>query len=203
MLTIGLTGGIGSGKSAVADMFSRLGVPVVDADVIAHEVVEPGTKALSEVVAVFGKAILAPDGTLARGRVAEIVFEDPEKKQLLESIIHPRVREEIRAFKQAHKDHEYIIVVIPLLLESGQQDLVDRVLVVNADERVRIRRVQARDERSEAQVRAIISNQADDAQRKAAANDMLDNNGSLEELLNAVRQLHDKYLAMAAQHNFM
>jgi len=203
MLTIGLTGGIGSGKSAVADMFSRLGVPVIDADVIAHQLVEPGTEALSEVAAVFGGDILAPDGSLARKRLAKIVFDDPEKRQRLEAILHPRVRDQIRAFKEANRDQQYIIVVIPLLLESGQRDLVDRVLVVNADEPVRIARVQQRDGRSVAQIRAIIKTQADDAQRRSAADDTLDNNGSIEALQAAVQRLHEQYTALAAQDSFM
>ena len=114
-----------------------------------------------------------------------------------------RVRERIAAFKAQHQDKAYIIVVIPLLLESGQRDLVDRILVVNADETVRIERVRARDGRSAAQIRAIIKNQADDSQRRAAANDMLDNNGSLDELQYGVEKLHQRYTALAAQDNFM
>ena len=203
MLTIGLTGGIGSGKSAVADIFSRLGVPVIDADVIAHQLVEPGAEALPEVAAVFGEDVLAPDGSLARQRLAEIVFGDPEKRQRLEAILHPRVRERIRTFKEANRNQQYIIVVIPLLLESGQRDLVDRVLVVNADEPVRIARVQKRDGRSVAQIQAIIKNQADDAQRRSAADDTLDNNGPIDELQAAVQRLHEQYTAMTAQERFM
>ena len=203
MLTIGLTGGIGSGKSAAADIFSQFGVPVIDADVIAHKLVEPGMEALSEVVAVFGADVLAPDGSLARKRLAEIVFDNPGQRRRLEAILHPRVREQIRIFKEANREQEYIIVVIPLLLESAQSDLVDRVLVVNADEAVRIERVRKRDGRSVAQIRAIIKNQADDAQRRSAADDTLDNNGSIDELQAAVRRLHEQYRAMAAQDSFM
>ena len=203
MLTVGLTGGIGSGKSAVADMFSRLAVPVIDADVIAREVVEPGTPALGEIVAVFGDEILSSQGTLDRARLADIAFNDPESKARLESIIHPLVRERIAAFKEAHRNSAYVIVVIPLLLESGQRDLVDRVLVVDADETVRIERVRARDRRSEAQIRSIMKHQVDDRQRNAAADELLDNNSSLDELQRAVEQLHQQYTALAAQDNFM
>lgn len=203
MLTIGLTGGIGSGKSEVADMFARLGVPVIDADVIAHQVVQPGTETLSDVITVFGDDILSPDGTLDRARLADIVFNKPEMKGQLEAIIHPRVRERIRAFKDEHSNEAYIIVVIPLLLESGQRDLVDRVLIVNADEPVRIERVQARDTRTLAQIRAIIQNQADDRQRQEAADDVIDNNASLDELRLAVHELHRHYIALAAKDNFM
>ena len=203
MLTIGLTGGIGSGKSEVADMFSRLDVPVIDADVIAHEVVQPGTSALAEIIAEFGEQFLSSNGTLARTRLAKIVFHDPEQKARLESIIHPLVRARIRAFKKQHQDKAYIIVVIPLLLESGQRDLVDRILVVNADETVRIERVRARDDREVAQIRAIIRTQADDAQRREAADDMLDNSGSLDELQQGVQKLHQQYTALAVRDNFM
>jgi len=198
MLTIGLTGGIGSGKSEVAGMFDQLGVPVIDADVIAHQLVEPGTEALSEITAAFGEAILTSAGTLDRARLAEIVFNRPDMKQQLETIIHPRVREQIKTYKDAHKNEPYIIVVIPLLLESGQRDLVDRVLVVNATETVRIQRVLARDGRREEQIRSIMRNQVDDAQRRAAADDSIDNSGSLDDLMISVRKLHQQYISLAA-----
>ena len=198
MLTIGLTGGIGSGKSEVARMFSQLGVPVIDADVIAHQLVQPGTEALSEITAVFGETILTSKGTLDRAKLAGIVFNKPDMKQQLESIIHPRVREQIRAFKDAHKNEPYIMVVIPLLLETGQRDLVDRVLIVNAAEPVRIQRVRTRDGRNEAQIRSIIRNQVDDAERNAAADDNIDNSGSLDDLLLSVRKLHQQYISLAA-----
>lgn len=203
MLSIGLTGGIGSGKSVVADMFSQLGVPVIDADVIAHQLVQPGSEALSDVIDVFGVAILTPAGELDRTRLANIVFNKPDMKQRLENIIHPRVREQIREFKHVHKNDAYILVVIPLLLESGQRDLVDRILIVNATEPVRIQRVHARDGRSEEQIRAIMQNQADDAQRQAAADDSLDNSGSLDELRHSVLKLHQQFMTLAAQDNFM
>ena len=198
MLTIGLTGGIGSGKSEVAGMFNQLGVPVIDADVIAHQLVEPGTEALSEITAAFGETILTSEGTLDRAKLAGIVFNKPDMKQQLETIIHPRVREQIKAYKDAHKNEPYIIVVIPLLLESGQRDLVDRVLVVNAAETVRIQRVQSRDGRGEAQIRSIMRNQADDAQRRAAADDNIDNSGSLDDLMTSVRKLHQQYISLKA-----
>jgi len=198
MLTIGLTGGIGSGKSEVARIFNQLGAPVIDADVIAHQLVEPGTEALSEVVGVFGEAILTPEGVLDRAKLAGIVFNSPERKLQLETIIHPRVREQIRAYKDANKNEPYIIVVIPLLLESGQRDLVDRVLIVNATESVRIQRVLARDGRGEEQIRSIIQSQADDEERHAAADDNIDNSGSLDDLQLSVHKLHQQYISLAA-----
>ena len=198
MLTIGLTGGIGSGKSEIARIFNQLGAPVIDADVIAHQLVEPGTEALSEVVGVFGESILTSEGALDRAKLAGIVFNSPEMKLQLETIIHPRVREQIRAYKDANKNEPYIIVVIPLLLESGQRDLVDRVLIVNATESVRIQRVLTRDGRGEEQIRSIIQNQADDEERQAAADDNIDNSGSLDDLQLSVHKLHQQYISLAA-----
>jgi len=198
MLTIGLTGGIGSGKSEVARMFSQLGVPVIDADVIAHQLVQPGTEALSELIGVFGEDVLTSEGKLDRAKLAGIVFNNPDMKHQLENIIHPRVREQINAFKDANKNEPYIMVVIPLLLESGQRDLVDRVLIVNAMESVRIQRVLTRDGRSEEQIRSIIQNQADDQERQAAADDNIDNSGSLDDLLLSVHKLHQQYISPAA-----
>ena len=203
MLTIGLTGGIGSGKSEVARMFNQLGVPVIDADVIAHRLVQPGSEALTEVVEAFGEAMLTSDGKLDRARLADLVFNRPDMKQKLENIIHPRVRKQIMAYKDEYHNEPYILVVIPLLLESGQRDLVDRVLIVNASESVRIQRIQARDGRSREQIRAIIQNQADDATRRAAADDSLDNNGSLDDLQQSVARLHQHYILLASQETFM
>jgi dephospho-CoA kinase len=203
MLTIGLTGGIGSGKSQVATLFERLGVAVIDADVIARQLVEPGTDVLTQLVTTFGRSVLTSDGRLDRKKLAEVVFSDAGKKKQLENIIHPHVREQIRAFKEKHRDQPYILVVIPLLLESGQHDLVDRVLVVDAAEAERIRRVQARDGRSEQQIRAIIDSQTDDATRRAAADDYLDNNGTLAELEQSVHELHRQYIMLARPDNFM
>ena len=197
MLTIGLTGGIGSGKSEVAGMFQQLHVPVIDADLIAHQLVQPGTDTLAKVVSTFGQTILRHDGSLDRARLAKIVFDSPEQKKRLESIIHPRVREQIRVFKDEHRDQTYIVVVIPLLLESRQQDLVDRILVVRAAESVRIQRVKARDGREEGQIRSIINSQVDDAARETAADDMLDNSTTLDELRTRVHELHQYYLSLA------
>ncbi len=197
MLTIGLTGGIGSGKTEVAGLFEQLGVPVIDADRIAHQLVDRGTDTLAEVVRAFGEVVLTTAGQLDRARLAEIVFNNPAKKRLLESIIHPRVREQIRLDKDQYHNEPYIVVVIPLLLESGQHDLVDRVLVVQAPEITRIQRVSARDGRSEEQIRAIIQGQADDAAREAAADDMIDNTGTLDDLQPQVLKLHQQYLQLA------
>jgi dephospho-CoA kinase len=196
MLSIGLTGGIGSGKSQVAQYFSELGVPVVDADVIAHELVEPGSDALAEITAVFGDDILDDKGTLDRNKLAGIVFNDAQSKHKLESILHPRVREQIEAYKVRYKDHPYILIVIPLLLESEQPFEVDRVLVVEAPEHIRIQRVQQRDGRSTEQIRNIIDSQVNDKQRRSAADDVIVNDNSLEKLKQSVEKLNAKYTSL-------
>ena len=196
MLTIGLTGGIGSGKTEVANLFQQLGVPVIDADEIAHQLVEPGTDVLENLIRAFGKTILTADARLDRACLADIVFNDADKKKQLEAIIHPRVREQIRLKKDQYKHKPYVVVVIPLLVESGQQDLVDRILVVQAPERTRIERVDARDGRKAKQIRAILKNQADDATREAAADDVLDNTGTIEDLKPLVLELHQQYLKL-------
>ncbi len=193
MLTVGLTGGIGSGKSEAAQCFKELGVAVIDADAIAHQLTQAGTEPFNEIVRLFGDSIVNTNGGLDRAKLADIVFHDHAKKQQLEDIIHPQVRQQIRDFKHAHSSEAYIIVVIPLLIESGQSDLVDRILVVHANESVRIKRVAARDARSNQQITSIIQSQASDADREAAANDNLDNNGTLDDLRKSVMQIHHKY----------
>ncbi len=193
MLVVGLTGGIGSGKSEAARFFTELGVAVIDADVIVHTLTQSGTDTFNAIVDLFGESIVNMEGELDRAELADIVFHDHAKKQQLEAIIHPQVRQQIREFTQMHSAEPYIVVVIPLLIESGQSDLVDRILVVHADEAVRIRRVAYRDARSMQQIASIINSQASDAEREAAADDNLDNNGTLDELRNAVAQLHEQY----------
>jgi dephospho-CoA kinase len=198
MLSIGLTGGIGSGKSQVARYFGELGVPVIDADVIAHELVVPGSEALAEITAAFGDDILDNDGALDRNKLASIVFNDTQSKQKLETILHPRVREQIEQYKANYKDHPYILIVIPLLLESEQAFEVDRILVVEAPEEIRIQRVQQRDGRSTEQIRNIINSQVDDKQRRAAANDIIVNDNSLQKLKQSVENLNAKYTSLTS-----
>ena len=197
MLSIGLTGGIGSGKSQVAHYFSELGIPVIDADVIAHQLVAPGSEALAEITAVFGDDILDDEGALDRKKLASIVFNDPQSKQKLEAILHPRVRKQIDEYKANYNDSPYILVVIPLLLESEQPFEVDRILVVEAPEEIRIQRVQQRDGRSTDQIRNIISSQVNDEQRRAAADDIIVNDNSLEKLRQSVENLNVKYTSIS------
>lgn len=195
-LRIGLTGGIASGKSAVADAFARRGVPVIDTDRIARDVVEPGQPALAAVVAAFGDDILGPDGRLDRRRLRQIVFADAGRRRTLEAILHPAIRAEVATQVQAVKA-PYVVVAIPLLTESGQRNTVDRVLVVDCPESLQIERLLARDGETPEGAAAILRAQATPAARRAIADDLLTNDGSLADLDAAVGRLHDRYLALA------
>lgn len=197
MLVIGLTGGIGSGKTAVSDRFARHGAPVVDTDQLARELVEPGQAALAEIVAHFGPGCLDDAGRLHRARLRERVFADAEGRRRLEAILHPRIRTRVRE-RVAALTTPYCVIVIPLLAETGKMDLMDRVLVVDAPETEQIRRVMARDRVSETQARRILAAQAGRAQRLALADDVLENVGDLEALDRQVAFLHQRYLALAA-----
>ena len=198
MLVIGLTGGIGSGKSAVSRCFERLGVPVIDADQVAREVVEPGQPALAQIAATFGSDMLRDDGSLDRARLRERVFADPDARRQLEAILHPRIRTRMREqLETLPPSMPYAVLVIPLLLETGQRDVVDRVLVVEAAEPVRVARVTGRDDVSEDHVRRVIAAQCSAEDRAAGTEDLIVNEGSESELAAKVAALHEKYLALA------
>ena len=179
MLVIGLTGGIGSGKSAVEALFSELGVPVIDADRIARQVVEPGQPALDEIKAQFGEAVLDAQGALNRRRLRKLVFDDAALRKALESILHPRIRARI-AEELSALSAPYAIVAIPLLIETGPYQEVDRVLVVDCPEEEQIRRICQRDKVSAAQAAAIMATQATREERLSAADDIIDNAGALQ-----------------------
>jgi dephospho-CoA kinase len=198
VLVIGLTGGIGSGKSAASQCFERRGVPIVDADVVAREVVAPGEPALTEIARAFGDEMIQDDGALDRARLRERVFADPEARKRLEGILHPRIRERMAAHLAAlPAGTPYAVLVIPLLLETGQRDLVDRILVIEAGEPVRVARVAARDRASTDQVRRVIAAQCSADERAAMADDLLLNEGSESELDANVAVMHEKYLSLA------
>jgi dephospho-CoA kinase len=196
VLVVGLTGGIGSGKSAAAELFAALGAPVIDADRVAREVVEPGTAGLDAVVALLGPEALDSAGGLNRALVRERMFADPELRRRLETVIHPRVRSRIEAWLEA-QDAPYAVLVIPLLLEAGQTDLVDRVLVVDVPEPVQMERAAGRDGVEPGRIRAIMEAQCSRAERLAAADDVIDNSGAPERLEEQVRRLHDRYSGSA------
>ena len=197
-LVVGLTGGIGSGKSAVAAAFGALGAPVVDADAIAHELSAPGRVGHDAVVAAFGRSILAPDGTLDRAKLRERAFADEAFRRRLEGALHPPIREDI-ARRVATWRAPYGILVVPLLLErGGAGSLADRVLVVDCPEDEQVRRVVRRSGLAPAQVRAIMAAQLSRAARLARADDVLDNAGPAEAIAPAVARLDASYRALAA-----
>lgn len=197
MLRIGLTGGIGSGKSTVANLFAARGVPVIDTDAIAHELVEPGQPALAEIAARFGADLLDDAGRLDRARLRERVFADSRQRKQLEAILHPRIRAEMER-RLARSDAPYALLVIPLLFEAGWQDLVDRVLVVDVPPEVQRARVAARDRVATAQIDAILAAQATRDQRCAGADDIIDNSSDNASLEACVDELHRRYLGLAA-----
>lgn len=198
MLRIGLTGGIGSGKSTVAGLFADLGVPVIDADTISRRLTQPGTAATARILESFGPAVAGPDGGIHRQQLAAHVFNNPAERLRLEAILHPLIRQsmemEIRAL-----DAPYCLLVIPLLVEARQQDLVDRVLVVDTDETLQMQRVHQRDQRSAAETQAILNAQLPRQMRRDAANDLITNNGDLAGLRRQVEALHMRYTTMAAE----
>lgn len=196
-LIIGLTGGIGSGKSAVARCFEKLGIAVVDADVAARVVVEPGTPVLAQIARHFGPRVIAADGALDRAALRRIVFADEAERRWLESVTHPAIGEEIRrGLREATSP--YALLVSPLLLEAKQDALAHRILVVDVSEETQLARTMQRDGNPAEQVRAIIAAQIGRAQRLARADDVIGNDGSLEDLEPKVLALHRRYLEIAA-----
>ena len=197
---VGLTGGIGSGKSTAAEIFAKLGVAVVDTDAIAHELTAAGGAALAAIAAAFGSSMLLADGGLDRAVMRRLAFADPAAKGRLEAILHPMIRRvsESRCRSAAHAP--YVLLVVPLLVESGAfRPIVDRVLVVDCDETVQVSRVMARSALTEHEARAIMATQASRAQRLAAADEVLTNNASCASLSARIALLHPLYLDLAAR----
>ncbi len=196
MLIVGLTGGIGCGKSTVAKLFAARGVPILDADVIARELVEPGRPAFDAIKRHFGVAVLR-GGALDRGKLRDIIFSDPEQKRWLEDLLHPLVYSEISR-RTAALTGPYCIVVVPLLLETGQRHVVNRLLVVDCPEDVQRRRVKLRDGLSDAQIEKIIASQFSRAERLAAADDVIENVADEASLSDRVDELHRRYVALGS-----
>ena len=193
MLKVGLTGGIGSGKSAASAHFSKLGAEVIDTDLLSRELVEPGQPSLAEIVDAFGQRMLDGDGRLDRSRLRERIFADPAARRTLEEILHPRIREAMLARAQ-RSSAPYVIFVIPLLFETGQQALVDRVLLVDVPEALQRARVGTRDGLDDARIERILQAQTDRETRLRGADDVICNDGTLDELRAAVEKLHLKYM---------
>lgn len=195
-LLIALTGGIASGKSAVASIFASHGVPVLDTDQIARDVVEPGKPAFNALVREFGAGILDRDGRLDRARMRQRVFNDPVQREQLEAIMHPAIREELARRSKA-AGGEYQIHVIPLLVETGRSDVYDRVLVVDCAEEDQIKRLLARDATDREHATRILAAQASRVQRLAVADDVIVNTGTVEDLPRFVQTLHKNYSLLA------
>jgi len=199
MYRVGLTGGIGSGKSTVADHFAALGAGIVDADALAHAITAPGGAAMPAIREAFGSEFVAPDGRLDRVRMRKLAFADGTQRARLEAILHPLIqRETARQAADLAKRHPYVILVVPLLIESGNwQKRVDRVLVVDCAENIQIERVMKRSGLAADDVRNILHAQASRIQRNAAADDLIDNSGGPELLPTRVAVLHEKYCDLA------
>ncbi|MBL0546265.1 dephospho-CoA kinase [Aeromonas jandaei] len=199
MYVVAITGGIGSGKTTIANQFAELGIDVVDADVIAREVVEPGTPALAAIADHFGPVVITPDGQLDRRRLRERVFSDPSAKTWLNALLHPLIRSEMQRQCAAARS-PYCLLVVPLLVENKLTGLANRVLVVDVDEATQIERTCRRDGITVEQAKAIIAAQASRSERLAAADDVIENlNGSEMAIKARILTLHETYLAFASQ----
>ena len=196
MFVVGLTGGIGSGKSTVAGMFAALEIDLIDADVAAREVVAPGTPALAEIVEHFGPDILMADGSLDRRGLRRIIFHQKQEKHWLETLLHPLIRRWLTQ-QISHRRSAYCLLISPLLLETGQAEMVDRILVVDVSVETQIARTLARDGGEESTVRAIIAAQIGRNQRLEHGDDIIDNDLPLQTLRQRVETLHQHYLTLA------
>jgi len=201
-----MTGGIASGKSTVADMFADLGVPVIDTDIIAREVVMPGQPTLKEIRAAFGDSLIANDGSLDRAALRQLIFADHEARQRLEAIVHPRIQEETRrqanTAEVGHGQSDrarggYQLIVVPLLVESSLKSFVDRILVVDCDEATQIRRLLARDAETPEQAQRMLAAQSSRQERLALADDVINNDEHLDATRAQVAALHEIYLSLA------
>lgn len=196
MLRVGLTGGIGSGKSTVASLFATRGVPVIDTDEIARHLTDPGQPAFNETLDAFGSEILDDNHRIDRNTLRKRIFDNTDDRHRLESILHPYIRETVKR-KLADTDAAYCIVVVPLLIESGFTDLVDRVLVVDATEANQIKRTNTRSGLNEPETRKIMATQASRADRLQRANEVIENNADKKRLEAEVEHLHQWYLSLA------
>lgn len=197
MLVIGLTGGIGSGKSTVTDLFARLGVPIIDADVIAKQLTSPKQEAFENIIKHFGSDILDQNGQLNRKRLGQIIFQNNQERQWLEKLLHPEIERQMHEqIKQLSTSFPYCIAAIPLLIEVHPYSFIDRILVIDIPEPLQIERVMARDHLSKKEVSHILSSQTSRENRLAKAHDVIINTGSLADLTEQVKSLHQQYLKM-------
>jgi dephospho-CoA kinase len=197
LLKIGLTGGLASGKTTVADYFAELGITIIDTDQIAREVVEPDTPAYQHIVKQFDKQLIKTDRTLDRSQLRAVIFSNPEKRRWLENLLHPLIRQEVQR-RLPSVSSPYCILVIPLLVETSPNPWVDRILVVDAPEKIQIARAQQRDQMDIEQIQSILHTQANRQQRLAMADDIIYNDGDLEKVKQQVFKLHQYYLQVSS-----
>lgn len=200
MLKIGLTGGIASGKSTICELFSQLNIPIIDADIIARELVEPGKDAYIEIVRQFGNGILEKDQTLNRKKLRKLIFSDPSAKKKLEAILHPQIRLQLEE-QSAQQSAAYCILAIPLLIESKMTDLVDHIIVVDTPDNQQIKRLCQRDKISKTDAITIIQSQSSREKRHSIADDIINNNDSIDSLRISINSLHKKYCAISCQYS--
>ena len=199
-LKIGLTGGIATGKSIVSKLFTELGIPVIDTDLIARDAVQPGQAALSQITQLFGPNILHPDKTLDRRKLRSLVFSDVKKRRQLEAILHPVIRR--ITLELAEKvSSPYTLIVVPLMFETGFDQLTDRVISIDANKKQQLSRLIERDSISESEARSIIASQISTDERNNLADDVINNTGSIDALSEQVKDLHKKYLDICEQLN--
>ncbi|MFV1873658.1 MAG: dephospho-CoA kinase [Oleiphilus sp.] len=200
MLIVGLSGGIGSGKTAASDTFAELGVNIIDADIVAREVVEPGSKALKSIAKHFGNDILLNDGSLNRANLRQRIFSSPEEKSWLENLLHPIIRQEIK-HQLSQSNSAYTILVSPLLFETDQQELVDRTLLIDVPEELQITRASQRDNNSAEQIQKIIDSQLPRNVKLKKADDVICNDKAIEYLKSEIEKIHSYYLELAHEQN--
>ena len=196
-LYIGLSGGIASGKTIVSDEFSSLGADIIDTDIIAKELIFPGSETLNEIVSVFGENVLQDDGNLNRKLMRQIIFSEKDKKITLEKIMHPKIQNEVK-LKIQSASGQYQIIVVPLLLQSPILDFVDRVLIIDCNEKIQINRLMNRDNISEELAKKMIENQSKREERLAIADDVILNEGRIEEIKHEVKKLNDFYIKISS-----
>lgn len=196
MYYIAMTGGIGSGKSTVSDRFANKGIDIIDADIIAHQLTQPGNDIYQKIINHFGKSILQPDLTLDRQRLRKIIFNNPDKKKWLEALTHPAIRNAIDQQRQ-EATSTYCIIVIPLLTDTTHYPYINRICVIETDPNIQIERASLRDQNNPALIQKIIDSQADQVKRRQIADDLIDNNQDLNHLHQQVDQLHQRYLQLS------
>lgn len=199
-LVIGLTGGIASGKTTVADLFNQeFGIEIVDADIVARQVVEPGTPGLNAITEQFGHQVIQHDGTLDRAKLREIIFSQPESKTWLNQLLHPMIRKQMLDELTEVKS-DYALLVIPLMVENNLQSLADKILVVDVDEETQIQRTVERDKVDVSQAKSILASQASREQRLAIADYVIKNDAKNQKLLPQITELHQKFLEMCSEN---